>query len=358
MVFIILGIIFIASSWLSRNKERTTFYSPWISFILIYFALHFGWMFLKPLFINDARGMVVWNMWTIIPTINVFLGIIMVQTLVEYTDDYQRWINVAKVLVWLGFGLSCYGLLQHFGLDQIFKNTRKLFDIQVVMFFGNPMLAGHFLAIIAPLPLMFKGLRYILIYLTMGIVCYLTGSDAAIGVFVFSSLVFLALSHRWGWLISYATLALCGGLWQILHKPSFLDLSGRLLLWKGVLNFCKEAPLTGFGLGHFFNRHFNPDPEIISWAHTAHNEFLEILHDWGIVGLVLVVGYLFFLFRRLRLMLLVDRSIILNGFASAFIGYLLIAQVGFPLRIAPLALIGILYIACLEVHCSRPRKEI
>lgn len=352
-IFITLGMIVIASSWLSR-KSRTTFYNPWLSLCFIYFAIMFSWVFLKPLVFDNARGLIIYNMWTIISSLDVLIGLLLIYTLVEYTDTLDRWINIAKVICWLGLGLSIYGILQYFDLDQIFWHTKKLHENRVCLFLGNPMLAGHFLAIISPLALIFRKFKYNIIYAIIGVTVFLTESSSSAAVFIIGLMMFLLFTGK---LKVFITLIITGFILGILVfklRPGYYDISGRLDLWKEVLLVCKEKAITGWGLGWFFTRKFTVAGHDC-WAHVPHNTFLLIIHESGIIGLGLVLCYLASLFRRLLIQMITNTSMCLIGFTVAFINYLLVCQVGFPLSIAPLALVGILYIACLEVHCSIAR---
>lgn len=351
-VFVILGISLIASSWLSQKRQRTTFRSLWLSIFLIWFAIHFGWYFLKPLVFNDARGNIVYNMWTVLPSINVFLGIMMIYVLVEYTDTYQRWIDTAKVICWLAFGLSIYAILQRLELDQLFKYTHKFQRQSVCMFFGNPMLAGHFLAMVSPLALMFKNPRYIAIYAVMGIAIFATGSASSLAIYFFGLILFFMFMKKWWVSVLLIVMVLLAGILINRFYPGHFDISRRILLWKGTVEFCREKAIMGQGLGYFITRKFYPISPQGSWAHMPHNLALLIWHDMGIIGLGIAGCYLINLFKRL---LKVEKSMLLIGFMIGLINYLLVCQVGFPLGIAPLALIGIIYIAGLEVHCSMAR---
>lgn len=355
MVFIILGIIFIASSWLSKNRDRTYFYSPWISYALIGFALHFGWFFLKPIVFNNARGEITYNLWTVLPSVNVFLGLIMIHTLVEHTDRYERWIRVSQVICNLGLALGVYAVLQYFRLDQFFQSTVFLHSNHMAMFFGNPMLAGNFAAIIAPLCLMFRTPKYYLIYALLGVVTYLSNSGASFAVFIFGSLVYLLMIRKWRWFILSALVTAIAAIWKYNIDPAYFSLSGRLVLWKEVLELCKEAPYSGFGLGYFFSRQFVAAGDLTkSLAHVPHNIFIGILHDVGLLGLGVTFGYLISLFWRL---LFVEKSMLLICYMIAFFNFILVGNTAFLLDIAPMALLGILYISCLEVHCSEVRKH-
>jgi len=74
--------------------------------------------------------------------------------------------------------------------------------------------------------------------------------------------------------------------------------SGRVQFWQGTLGVIKEHPLLGAGLGAFsvaYTRH-----DVLNGAtrlEQAHNDYLQILSDAGIVGGVLGLFFIFMLFR-------------------------------------------------------------
>ena len=78
----------------------------------------------------------------------------------------------------------------------------------------------------------------------------------------------------------------------------------------------------------------------------AHNEWIQILHDGGIFMVVLVIGYLTDLIRRI---FYTNPSTLLIGYIVGMVSFIVISCAGFPLRIGSLALIGVLYITCLEI---------
>ena len=66
-------------------------------------------------------------------------------------------------------------------------------------------------------------------------------------------------------------------------------LEGRLIVWRASLDMIGDFPLTGAGFGsfrHIFARYM-PAGESMRWAH-AHNDYLELLLDGGVVALGLL----------------------------------------------------------------------
>ena len=67
----------------------------------------------------------------------------------------------------------------------------------------------------------------------------------------------------------------------------------RYRLWLPALELWRETPWLGLGPGHFDYRFRSVRPQEIQLRpDRAHNDFLNTLVDWGVVGLVLVLGAL------------------------------------------------------------------
>jgi hypothetical protein len=333
-------------------KEKIqSFTNKWLGFILIYTILQFIWFFFKPL-IFIINGKVAWNLWNYIPTINVILSIFLIKTLVEYTDTLHRWITVSKILIWVSFGLAIYGILQYIGLDQIFSRFQWILFTKsgrMVTFFGNSMQTGNYLAVCSPLCLMFKSLKYKIIYGVILIAILFTQSAISIASFLIGLLIYLLLTRKFKWCIVVILFSIAGALVLNSFNPDVWSFGSRLSLWEKIFVSSTDYCFTGRGLGSFANMVYS-DTKTSAIVGAAQFELLQIFHDGGIVMLGLSLCYLFGLFIRY---LFAENTMLLIGFISAFISYLVMCFGSSPLRIAPLALIGILYISGIEVQLKK-----
>jgi hypothetical protein len=281
---------------------------------------------------------VLWNLWIIRPFINVVLGLWVLQSLVEYTDNLHRWVNIAKMLCWVAFGFAVYTIFQRLGFDPIFKrfNTNCL----PITFFGNDKLTGNFLAMLSPVCLIFKDFRYKIIYVLCLIGILLTGSAISLVAFITGLFIYLLFNKK-GKLI--LLLILTVSIFVVVKKISFFSFSGRFKIWEQVLSHCKDTIWLGKGLGNFAAEQYKPLDNTV--AVSAHCEFFQILHDSGIFMIALVSLYILDLLKRI---FFAHWNMLLVGFVSALFAYLVICFGNFPLRIAPMALTGIVYIAVIE----------
>lgn len=348
-IFLILGFILLAYNFISQKERTLTFKNKWVGLILIYIILSFGWYFYKPLVMAKEGQKVLWNIWNFLPSLNLILAIFLIRDLVEYTENFSRWIMMAKVLCWVCFGFSCYALLQFFGLDQIFTKDLKWINTTkssyMVTFMGNSMHSANFITMLSPLCLMFKDLRYKIIYLSAFMVLIFINSAISMFAFIVGFMVYLMFMRRFKimicialWILVIAVIIFC------LH-PQYFSFSGRFELWKLVLLDWKQKPIFGWGLGGLILRQIKDHTSSLALA--VENDFLEILHNGGLILFTLVCGYLLNLFKRI---ILAKDSMLLAGYSIAFIVYLILGMGSFIISIAPLALVGILYISALEAQ--------
>ncbi|KKL15240.1 hypothetical protein LCGC14_2507590, partial [marine sediment metagenome] len=261
-VFIVVGFTLVASSFMNTNSKTLTFKNKWIGLVFIYtIFLSFVWHFFIPLLSNSPKFMVA-SLQTYLTTMSIITAILLIQCLVEYTDDLNRWVKVAKFLCWVGFGFSIYALIQFCGLDQIFHNGLTWFNnpygtedhfvrYKMVTFLGNKRETACFLAMLSPMALMFKGLRYKIVYGVIAFTILLTFSFTGILALTVGFLIYLLLSNRWKiFLVGVLATPLIG--WGLLKlDPHFFNFYGKGLLWKKVFLGTIPDFFLGNGLGSF-----------------------------------------------------------------------------------------------------------
>jgi len=324
VLFNLLGFSFIASTLMSNNKKSLNFKNIWLGIIFIYLVISFCFYFYLPMVLGKNGGNINWNLWAVRPFINIVLSLWMIQALVEYTDTLRRWVGISKMLCWVAFGFSIFSFCN--------LNTT----------FGNANITANFIAMLSPICLMFKDLRYKIIYALCFIAILLTHSSLSVVAFAFGLFVYLILTKKWKSLLCLIVLSV---VFVMYKKVGFFSDSGRLEMWKNVLGYCKNTMWLGKGLGNFAVNRYTPlsgDPTV---ALSSHSELFQILHDNGLFMVALIGIYLIDLFRHI---FFAKSNILIITFTSAFVSYLVICLGNFPLRIAPLALVGITYIAALE----------
>ena len=93
------------------------------------------------------------------------------------------------------------------------------------------------------------------------------------------------------------------GMQQIKSMPKLKEGSNaeRMLLLKGTFNMIKEHPVTGFGINTFMKNFEKYSPENCPKGFYAHNSYLQMWAETGIVGLLIFLSVpLVILFKALR----------------------------------------------------------
>jgi hypothetical protein len=134
----------------------------------------------------------------------------------------------------------------------------------------------------------------------------------------------------------------------------------RPVVWSGTLNLVADFPLLGTGLNtyvHSFRRHKSTlDPALVD---HAHNDYLELLGEVGVVGsLILLVGLARFCWRTLKQWRIRDdpevRGIVLGGLASVLaIGIHSVFDFNLHIPANALLLAMVLGITSVAVHLRR-----
>ncbi|MDI6732325.1 MAG: O-antigen ligase family protein [Planctomycetota bacterium] len=344
--FSIFGFILLGVNFITDKQRLNTLKNKWIGLVLIYLMLSFAYHFYLPLVLAKSGVKVNWNIWNYLPTLNIILSIFLIKDLVEYTDNLDRWVKIAKVLCWVAFVFSIYALLQRLGLDQIFtKDLKWLHGNKMITFMGNSMNTANFVAMISPLCLMFKDLKYKIFYAAIFLCLVFIDSTMSMAAFIIGLLAYLIMTKK----TRLAVLIICGviliGITFCYFNPSYLRASGRFELWRITLDNWILKPFTGHGLNSFAVKKYADHTSSV--ALFAESEFLQVLHDGGIFLFILVMGYLCGLAKKI---ILIKKNMLNIGYISGLLSYLIICVTNSPLWLAPTALVGIIYISALEAQ--------
>lgn len=135
---------------------------------------------------------------------------------------------------------------------------------------------------------------------------------------------------------------LIGGKWH----ANTNDSNGRSKTWLRTVELSLEHPIKGYGIGTY-QYLFPPLSQINSFPwKTAHNCWLQILFETGMVGLLIFFGYFIYLFTKL--IKLLNRAPIRNKALMCLSGLLMIAVnmcVHFPTRMISTIFIIIFFLA-------------
>jgi len=78
-------------------------------------------------------------------------------------------------------------------------------------------------------------------------------------------------------------------------RDSSLAFDERPRIWKAALSMFSDAPLLGVGFRQFGYQHFvvngtMPEPRVIGFTDNAHNVFLQVMAEFGLAGLIVLVS--------------------------------------------------------------------
>lgn len=201
---------------------------------------------------------------------------------------------ILRAMMWVGTAMSIYALLQRFGFEQFFTGPNLMCGTM-----GNPAVLAAFIAMIVPLALYLRARWQTGL---MIVVVLLINSQVAYGALA------VALLFLWGthnresryFVIALGTLLVVGLVVGYFISPSVRSWDhGRFAVWGQVVTDIR-TPLTpggaahsftGFGLGAFpylFHAQ-HPSAGLGEMFLEAHNDYVEILYNTGIVGLELLL---------------------------------------------------------------------
>lgn len=219
--------------------------------------------------------------------------------------------NLLTVMFWAGLLMSLYCIGQSLHLEQWFAKTPGMHTHEPTRWWiggtlGQPTLVSPFIAMIIPIAILLK--KYICAGIMFIAVC-LSFSQVAIGAMVVSLLFLVAVKGKKRFIcvssgLLVVSLLLGLGYSQSAKIRAFIKPSGRFQEWNQIVKDIKDpietnnikisVPYTGRGPGSFFFVYpINHD----SPYHQAHNEYLELGYNIGLIGLGLFLCAMFYMFK-------------------------------------------------------------
>jgi len=304
------------------NGEMKKSRNIWLFLFVLYLPLSIHLASKFSLVMNGIESNNFWVWKPLVAIIGFYLMFLAVQSLNITKQSFRSLLNIA---VWCGAVMSGYVFLQALGFDQFFqiKDGPDFWAVTqraVVGNLGQSTVVASYLAVLVPLALYLK--RY---YSTAALICavLLTQSAMAIGAMIVSLMVFACLKQRIMTIpIIAATLVAIACVTIVplsiikVKNPekaekiieSVLSDNGRSNVWKGSIDVLKNHkfgeepgatyPYTGIGLGSYS---LIIRPIIKTHFAQAHNEYIELACTVGIIGLLLFLASIFFMFRGISL---------------------------------------------------------
>jgi len=349
-------------------------------------------------------------------TLLKFLAYLCAFLLAAYVfDSRKRGSTLIRVLIFLGCFEAVYGIVQYLaGWHKIFTYTKQ-FNLEEAT--GTYINRNHYaglLGLVIPFALAaafysfqrwaerwqagsararsaertaaaFQSVFYLFLLVIMFVGVVFSRSRAGILAAVFST-VFIALlaqltAKRKVWMVGVFLFLLCVagyGLWigldpvlarfEQMREPGYLQLEGRVAIWKDTVRLVRDYPLVGTGLGTFgiaFRRY--QTGLLDSFVDHAHNDYLEFASDTGLLGATLLFAPILYLLGKMIVSLLEDtrrfRRAVILGCIGSTLSILLHSAADFNLQIPANALVfavvlGVGYkAASVEPRAEAPATE-
>ena len=291
---------------LMRGK-RTFNFEIFDLFVLMFCGLIFFGGFVSVSRTGSIRPALLYLCFTLI----YFIGVNMIRT----KEIIMRCVTLMAVS---GFLVAIYGILQnHLGLTGAIWHDAAMFDIggRVMSTFENPNVLGKYLIMIIPFfvvaIVLFKRTQTRLLY-TAGLLCMCmclvyTWSRGSWLAFIIATMVLLLILERKVLAIymagilalPFAPLILPDAVTRrFLSIGNIADTSTsyRVSIWQGTIRMLREHFFTGIGIGIEPFSIVYPEYALsgIETAPHSHSLYLQVLVEYGIVGIAILSLIIFF----------------------------------------------------------------
>jgi hypothetical protein len=284
------------------------FHNKWVLILLGYLLVS---IWFAPTLITPK----VPNLWVWQPAFAMLVFALFVVTVasVEW-DEPARW-RLLTVATWTGFLMAGYALLQFLYVDQFCDQKTDYFPInRIGGTMGNRTIVAPFIAMLIPLAIYLRSWWKVAVMAAAILVCR---SSVAIGAGAVAVFFQVASGGKRALRIASAVAAVLVIAAVIGYGSSAavrreVNDSGRIAVWKLVIQDWRSPvdpqkdnsfAITGLGPGSF--RYVFPGKhEQFFREHAwqdflqAHNEYLQLLYECGVVGLFLLLGAIGWVFRR------------------------------------------------------------
>ncbi len=314
-----------------------------LRYIAIMFIFYITWPILSAR--PDASGQgahIAYEPWRVIPSLIAITSLLLINRLQILTES--QWIQVAWTLTLCAALTSMIGILQYFRIYQwIVPAQDGSAPSRMVSIFGNQMLTANFLAIVAPLFLMFR--KWWLGWLLCLSAILLAGNNAGTLALLLGLATFFTMQrHVWiPAILGAGTLILCG-----FAYPHMND-GGRFSMIHQALDAWKDGitPYFGYGLCRLYATFNLTGKHTGSAFASTHNEWVDGLFEIGIVGMGIAI---WFMARLIKRVWVAKPNITLSCYTASLVSAACVSMFSFPLKVAGVLITVILAIAaCLSL---------
>lgn len=265
--------------------------------------------------------------WTKLFVLHLFAFLIFLAAFLTYVDSEGRFRKVVWLITIFGFAFAFFAILQYvLSPDKIYG----IYELQYAQPFGSFVNRHNFAAYMemtmaVPLGLLFVGavprdkrLLVITAIGLMGIALLLSGSRGGL-ISILAGIFFLLIlttesksygqfAFKIGMTILLIATIIVGATWFIGGETTLTRIAetaasgdittNRSHIWNVTLSVIKTYPIFGTGLGGFSTAYTGFDTlNGLERVEQAHNDYLQILADAGLIGFLIAAFFVFQLFR-------------------------------------------------------------
>jgi len=323
-----LSFAFVICSFLQKNK--------WLSLFLIWCIANWWLNFFQPF--NSFFGLV-----NILSAYLIYVG---------FKFLLKNKIVSSNVLIYIICSIvifqALWMIMQMFNFDPVFYPVNTVGDylggkMPLVGWSGNPSLLGIFFASFSFLFLAYmRKFKIPIIFITILILSLFIKNFTTLlcycaGVLFYT---FCTYKNKKLFVLSFISIALliAGVIW--IKKPNF----DRLYIWgKMIKDGLHIRPFVGSGVNFFSNLHI-VDKTGTPWK-EAHNDYLQMLLELGIVGISLLSLFIISKFREFFIKFKTNKQV---AMMCCLVGFLVSGVSLFPMHLAQMSFLAIIVLACLE----------
>ena len=300
----------------------------------------------------------------------------------DSVTNKKQFYTIIFILFITAFIVSIYTILQYYGLAPILNDMKKITStigqknwVSNYLFMISPIIFIFFLLENKVITKIIYFLLFSIIYLNLIILQSLSiritiAVVSLLGIgFLFKLKLFKIFYLNKKWLILLVVIFMLITVFYstknfINRNPSIIkqrilpavkgkddSINGRYLIWHTAYKMFKEKPLFGMGIGIFKMKYLFYQAEVLEDlprylpyyrnAQESHNEYLQLLVELGILGLVsfLIIFYLFYkkIFNTLLKQDLPDREkAIISALLLGITGFLIHCLFTFPFHVPAL----------------------
>jgi len=247
----------------------------------------------------------------------VLLCLVLYHLISSMEADVEKFNKIFTIWIICATLASIYGIMQYYG--GFYVTPKIKIDVprmeRIMSTFGNPIFFAVY--IVATLPIAMSRLllceRYFFRVIYFIVVCilyyslYLTATRAAWIANLVSLILFLLLSIKSvkTKIMLFLSLFIISLIFFMKTKDVWLRFQQHPLIWRDTFLMFLSKPITGIGLGAFhlyIGKHLSPQLKAIFPTekfiiNDAHNEYLQILAETGIIGFVLFMLSVVFVYH-------------------------------------------------------------